>query len=68
MDGRTALIADFLTAIFEPIVYKIWESRLLTHLWYPWPFTGIAFYHLLDYRERLSCVEILSQSVTESAG
>jgi hypothetical protein len=31
--GRHARKADNLTAICEPIVYKIWEPRLLTSLW-----------------------------------
>jgi hypothetical protein len=35
--GRPALKADNLTAICEPIVYKMWEPRRLTSLW---PFTA----------------------------
>jgi hypothetical protein len=31
--GRPARKADNLTAICEPIVYKIWEPRRLTTLW-----------------------------------
>jgi hypothetical protein len=31
--GRPARKADNLTAIFEPIVYKMWEPRRLTALW-----------------------------------
>jgi hypothetical protein len=31
--GRTARKADNLTAICEPIVYKMWEPRLLRNLW-----------------------------------
>jgi hypothetical protein len=31
--GRLALKADNLTAICEPIAYKIWELRRLTTLW-----------------------------------
>jgi hypothetical protein len=30
--GRLALKADNLTAICEPIVWKMWESRRLTNL------------------------------------
>jgi hypothetical protein len=33
--------ADNLTAICEPIVYKIWEPRRLTHLWALGPVTRI---------------------------
>jgi hypothetical protein len=31
--GRPARKADKLTAICEPIVYKMWEPRRLTTLW-----------------------------------
>jgi hypothetical protein len=31
--GRPARKADILTAICEPIVYKMWEPRRLTTLW-----------------------------------
>jgi hypothetical protein len=31
--GRPALKADNLTAIYEPIVYKLWEPQNLTTLW-----------------------------------
>jgi hypothetical protein len=31
--GRPGRRADNLTAICEPTVYKIWESRYLTSLW-----------------------------------
>jgi hypothetical protein len=31
--GRPPRKADDLTAIFEPIVYKMWEPRRLTTLW-----------------------------------
>jgi hypothetical protein len=31
--GQPARKADNLTAIYEPIVYKMWESRHLTSLW-----------------------------------
>jgi hypothetical protein len=31
--GRLARKADNLTAICEPIVYKMWEPRRLTNLW-----------------------------------
>jgi hypothetical protein len=31
--GRPALRADNLTAICEPIVYKMWEPRRVTTLW-----------------------------------
>jgi hypothetical protein len=31
--GRPARKADNLTAICEPIVYKMWEPRILTTLW-----------------------------------
>jgi hypothetical protein len=31
--GRTVHGADNLTAICEPIVYKMWEPRRLTTLW-----------------------------------
>jgi hypothetical protein len=31
--GRPARKADNLTAIREPIVYKMWESRRLTTVW-----------------------------------
>jgi hypothetical protein len=33
MDGRQARKTDNLTAICEPIVYKMWEPRRLTTLW-----------------------------------
>jgi hypothetical protein len=33
---------DNLTAIFESIVWKLWEPRRLTTLWAPGPVTGIA--------------------------
>jgi hypothetical protein len=32
-EGRPALKADNLTAICEPIVYKMWEPQHLTALW-----------------------------------
>jgi hypothetical protein len=31
--GRPARKADSLTAIYEPIVWKMWEPRRLTTLW-----------------------------------
>jgi hypothetical protein len=31
--GRLESKADNLTAIYEPIVYKVWEPRRLTTLW-----------------------------------
>jgi hypothetical protein len=31
--GRPARNADNLTAIYEPIVWKMWEPRRLTTLW-----------------------------------
>jgi hypothetical protein len=31
--GRSAREADSLTAIYEPIVWKMWEPRRLTTLW-----------------------------------
>jgi hypothetical protein len=31
--GRPARVANNLTAICEPIVYKMWEPRRLTTLW-----------------------------------
>jgi hypothetical protein len=31
--GRPVLIADNLTAICQPIVYRMWEPRSLTTLW-----------------------------------
>jgi hypothetical protein len=31
--GRPARKADNLTAICQPIVYKMWETRRLTNLW-----------------------------------
>jgi hypothetical protein len=31
--GRSARKADNLTAIYEPIVYKIWEPQRLTTQW-----------------------------------
>jgi hypothetical protein len=31
--GRLAYNADNLTAIYEPIAYKIWEPRHLTTVW-----------------------------------
>jgi hypothetical protein len=31
--GRPVRKADNLTAVYEPIVYKIWEPRRLTTLW-----------------------------------
>jgi hypothetical protein len=37
--GRPVRKADNLTAICEPTVYKMWESRRLTILW-----ASIAFY------------------------
>jgi hypothetical protein len=32
-EGRPARKADNLTAIYEPIVYKMWEPQHLTALW-----------------------------------
>jgi hypothetical protein len=32
-NGRPARRADSLTAIYEPIVYKMWEPQHLTTLW-----------------------------------
>jgi hypothetical protein len=40
-EGRPARKADNLTAICEPIVYKMWEPQHLTSLWPPRPVTGI---------------------------
>jgi hypothetical protein len=31
--GRPSLKADNLTAIYEPLVYKMWEPRRFTNLW-----------------------------------
>jgi hypothetical protein len=38
---RPVCKADNLSAICEPIVYKMWEPRHLTTLWPPWPITLI---------------------------
>jgi hypothetical protein len=48
--GRPARKADNLTAICEPIVYKMWEPRRLTILW---AFTAcyrdtFTFYYFLE--------------------
>jgi hypothetical protein len=40
--GRLARKADNLTAICEPIVYKMWEPRRLTTLWASQPVKEIA--------------------------
>jgi hypothetical protein len=40
--GRSALKADNLTAIYEPIVLKMWEPRRLTTVWVSTALTGIA--------------------------
>jgi hypothetical protein len=42
--GRQAPKADNLTAIYEPIVYKMWEPQHLTTLW-----ASTACYTLLTY-------------------
>jgi hypothetical protein len=40
--GQQARKAENLTAICEPIVYKIWEHLRLTTRWVSAAFTGIA--------------------------
>jgi hypothetical protein len=48
--GRPARKADNLTAICEPIVYKMWEPRRLTTLWAPTTcyMDSYTFYLLFD--------------------
>jgi hypothetical protein len=41
-EGQPARKADNLTAICEPIVYKIWQPRRLTNLWASRLVTGIT--------------------------
>jgi hypothetical protein len=57
-EGRPALKADNLTAICEPIVYKMWEPQHLTALWVstaryrdtftPYYFRVLRYHILLD--------------------
>jgi hypothetical protein len=53
--GRTARKVDSLTAICEPIVYKMWDPRRLTILrasatCYRDSFTFFSFIHILNFR------------------
>jgi hypothetical protein len=68
-EGRVARKADNLTAIFEPIVKKIWESRRLTALWastacYRDSFTFLYLTMLsISILYSVECVIILEQLV-----
>jgi hypothetical protein len=57
--GRQACKADNLTAVFEQIVYKIWDSRRLSNLWvstdcYRDRFTLLFFYRRIFPRDRVA--------------
>jgi hypothetical protein len=53
---RSARKADNLTAICEPIVYKMWEPRRLTTLW---AFTAC-------YRDSFTCIFLFSHSFRDA--
>jgi hypothetical protein len=54
--------ADNLTAICEPIVYKMWEPRRLTNLWASTAFYGDSFTPFFFSSKVLSLVIMLTET------
>jgi hypothetical protein len=60
--GRPARKADNLTAICEPIVYKMWELDVSQPYGLPRPVTGIALPYLFVTAGTVASFHVLSDS------